>query len=91
MIGLFPGDEPEQPYEDLIQQRLATRLRVADCTTARARLEYQRSRPRQGGHGAAHTARLHDIVARIDVLTRVESVERAREAELTLRIRAHEP
>ncbi|MGH2344782.1 MAG: hypothetical protein ACRDG4_06120 [Chloroflexota bacterium] len=87
MIGLCLGDEPEQPYEDLIRQRLAVRRRIADCTTDRARLEYQRSRRRD----ADPTARLQDITARIDALSQGEIVLRAREAQLTLRIRAREP
>ena len=73
MIDPFPDDEPEQPYEDLIRQRPALGRRIADYTTARARLEYQQSRLRQRGR---------------DALNRLELVLRAREEQLTLRIRA---
>jgi hypothetical protein len=91
MIGLFLEDEPEQPYEDLIRQRLALRRRIADCTTARARLEYQQSRHRQRGGDAGHAAPPPDFTARIDALNRLELVMRVREEQLTLRMHPREP
>jgi hypothetical protein len=85
MIGLLPGDEPGPSYEDLIRQRLITRRRIADCATARARLEYQSSRlPRRRPDYAAQR---QEITARIDDLTQMEQTLRTQEAQLTLRIR----
>jgi hypothetical protein len=94
VIGLFPGDEPEPPYQELIKQLKALRLRIVNNTTARARLEYERARLLQAstqGEGAANlAARMQDFTAQIDALNQLEVSLSEQEGQLTTRIRAHD-
>jgi hypothetical protein len=93
VIGLFPGDEPEPPYQELIKQRTALRLRIVSGTTARARVEYERARLLQAGTQGEGTgnlaARMQDFTAQIDVLNQLEFSLWEQEGQLTTRIRAH--
>jgi hypothetical protein len=91
MIGMFPADESEPPYEDLIKQRIAVRLRIANCATARARLEYRHSLLQQRGRDVDLAAQRQDFRTRVDALNQLELLLREREARLTRCIQAREP
>jgi hypothetical protein len=90
MIGLFPDDGLEPPYEELVRQQRALRLEIATIATDRARLEYERSRVRKGNPRTADQDRDAAVAVRyteqMEAFVQLERSLREREERLTRRI-----